>query len=58
MSRKDYCLVAVSIKQMVVLQTMGNSGLHELVTTMCQTFKADNPAFRADIFRSACGLEE
>jgi hypothetical protein len=67
MSRKDYRMVAASIREVV---EMGNSfaargdanwrgtAMEELVSTMVRVFKADNAAFKADTFRSVCGMEE
>ena len=49
MTKKDYELVADAI--------MNSIGIDELVNELCLRFKRDNPAFKPDKFRKACGYE-
>lgn len=51
MSRKDYVLIAAAIKA----ADMTELSRRALVDVLCVSMKLDNPQFRADVFKEACG---
>lgn len=56
MTRKHFVQVAESIKKMVDKNSK-NDNLKAVIDHLCLTFKEINPAFKADLFKKACGYD-
>ena len=59
MTRKDYQLIAASIKSTANVKVLGNSReatLRVLACNLAAQLKKDNPNFKPALFLQACGV--